>query len=163
ATIRTAAYSARIAGNAFFAALVADADEGARPWAPADIDALKEWVRWIWLDSELQMRTNGFEAARTTAVRLEAYLGKPYYVDQYSSLWDLRRPGAEASEEEREIARAALGERTDRERLFPMPASELEQAIEDEAAFGADLSNKEKDDEDEEAAAGGTPFMKEDP
>ncbi|MBM4369845.1 MAG: hypothetical protein FJ102_26785, partial [Deltaproteobacteria bacterium] len=49
ATIRTAAYSARIAGNAFFAALVADADEGARPWAPADIDALKEWVRWIWL------------------------------------------------------------------------------------------------------------------
>ncbi|MBM4391688.1 MAG: hypothetical protein FJ090_11245 [Deltaproteobacteria bacterium] len=160
--IRTTEYSARIASNPFFAALVANSDDGASPWTRADVDALKQWVRWIWFDSELQMRTNGFDTARTTAMRLEAYLGKPYYSDQYSSVWDLRRPGAEATEEEQEFASAVLGVRSDRERLFPRPTSDQEQVLEDEAAFGAGLSDKEKDDEDEEAAPGGTPSMKED-
>ncbi len=146
-TIRTAEYSARISGNAFFAALVAEADDGATPWTPADVDALKEWVRWIWFDSELQMRTNGIDTAKTTATRLEAYLGKPYYSDQFSSVWDLRRTGAEATEQERQLATSVLGERSEREKLFPSPTSELEQAQEDEAAMQAAQSDTEEEEE----------------
>ncbi len=157
-SIRTAEFSARIAGNAYFAALVAEADDAARPWTPADVNALKQWVRWIWYDYELQERTNGVETAKMTRVRLTAYLGQPYYSDGFSSVWDLRRRNATASEEEKAAADAILEARKARAWRFPKPAGGTEGGAEGAGAGGDTTGGKEGSESKGEAAKGGTPF-----
>jgi hypothetical protein len=155
-TIRPAAFSARVANNPFFAALVATADESPAPWRPEHVDEVKTWVRWVWLDYGLAVRTHGATTADSTLGRVRAYLGEPYYGDHDTYTWDLRRQGAVATEAEVAIVEELRERRDARTWMFPRTVLESEAgaaAADDDDDDGGE--GEGGDDEGEDGDDGG--------
>ena len=105
ATVRTEAFNRLFRENAFFNAIMLQT--AVPSWATLDVNKLGKTVRWVWYDRQVQERLLGEPVSNAQLERLKSYMGTPYYADELTALWDIRRPGRSATKAEKTIAMTA--------------------------------------------------------
>ena len=101
-TVRSDGFNHLFKTNTFFTAIMLQSSVAS--WPTIDETRLARTVRWVWYDSDVQERLAGIPTSNSQLERLTSYMGAPYYADEMTVLWDLRRPGKTATDEEKQTA-----------------------------------------------------------